>query len=556
MSSAMTELFNIADILPLRAEQSGAQIAIRCPGRKGPNGFARYDDTISYQQLDTRSTHLAKGFQEFGIKQGVRAVVMLKPSIDFFLVMFALFKNGAVPVLVDPGIARSALKQCLAEAQPQAFIGIPLAQIAKILLGWAPTVRLKVSTGTTGFWGGKTLAAIEAMGKTSRYQLPAVQADDTAAILFTSGSTGVPKGVLYRHRHFVAQVQMLQEAFSVEPGGISLPTFPPFALFDPVLGLTSVIPDMDPRQPAKADPAKILHVIETFHVTQLFGSPALMNVLANYGKPLPSLRCVISAGAPVPPNTVEKIRSLCTPEAKFWTPYGATECLPVAVIEGEQLQLTRAGTEQGFGTCVGWALPENTVRLIAINDQAIEQWHDGLQVNQGEIGEVTVAGPSATDSYFHREQANQFGKINETLADGSVRVVHRMGDLAWQDTQGRLWFCGRKSQRLQTLQGLLGTENVEPIFNIHPAVFRSALVGIGELGQQMPVLCIERHPTDTTPVALLFEELTAIARTHRHTQHIEHFLIHPGFPVDIRHNAKIGREQLSLWAKEQLSKSQ
>ena len=109
----MTELINIADILPIRAKQQGEQIAIRCPGRKGPNGFARYDETITYQDLDSRSTNLAKGFQGYGIKQGSRAVVMLKPSIDFFLVMFALFKNGVVPVLVDPGLARSALKQRL-----------------------------------------------------------------------------------------------------------------------------------------------------------------------------------------------------------------------------------------------------------------------------------------------------------------------------------------------------------------------------------------------------------------------------------------------------------
>ena len=551
----MTDLINIADILPIRAAQQGEQIAIRCPGRKGPNGFARYDETITYQDLDSRSTNLAKGFQDYGIKQGTRAVVMVKPSIDFFVVMFALFKNGAVPVLVDPGIARSALKQCLQEAQPQAFIGIPIAHIAKIIFGWAPSVKLKVCTGSSNFFGGKTLYALEAIGRVSTYQLPTVQADDSAAILFTSGSTGVPKGVLYRHRHLVAQVRMLQEAFSVEPGGVSLPTFPPFALFDPALGLTSVIPDMDPRQPAKADPKKLLHAIETFQATQLFGSPALMNVLANYGKPLTSLRCVISAGAPVPAKTVEKIRHLCAPEAKFWTPYGATECLPVAVIEGEQLHLTRVGTEQGFGTCVGWALPDNTVRLININDDAILNWDDNLLIKQGEIGEVTVAGPSATDSYFHREQANQMGKINETLKDGSQQVVHRMGDLAWQDSQGRLWFCGRKTQRLQTLQGLLGTENVEPIFNIHPAVHRSALVGIGSPLQQTPILCVELNTNNKMPVSQLKTELLAIARTHRHTQHIDIFLIHPKFPVDIRHNAKIGREQLSVWAAEKLSKN-
>ena len=549
----MPELINIADILPMRAEQLGSQIAIRCPGSKGPDGFRRYDDSITYQQLDQRSTAIAKGLQAYGIGQGVRAVVMLKPSIEFFLVMFALLKNGAVPVLVDPGIARSALKQCLAEAEPKAFIGIPLAHIAKLILGWAPSVTLKVSTGAFSLWGGKTLKAIEQLGRVSKRGLAEVQSDDMAAILFTSGSTGVPKGVVYRHRHFVAQVRLLQQAFSVEPGGVSLPTFPPFALFDPVLGLTSVIPDMDPRQPAKANPEKLLHAINAFQVTQLFGSPALMNVLAKHGKPLTSLRCVISAGAPVPASTVAKIRGLCDAEAKFWTPYGATECLPVAVIEGEQLQLTRVGTDQGFGTCIGWALPENTVRLIKISDEAIPHWQDEYVVADGEIGELTVVGPSASDAYFNRARANELSKMAETLADGTQRIVHRMGDLAWRDSQGRLWFCGRKSQRLQTLQGLLGTENVEPIFTLHPAVSRSALVGMGEYPQQKPVICIERSADNDMTDRQLFADLLAMARVHRHTQHIDTFLIHPGFPVDIRHNAKIGREQLALWAKQQLS---
>ncbi len=550
----MTELINIADILPLRAEQLGDAVAIRCPRKTGNDGFARYDETISYADLNARSDALARGFQAYGIEPGTRAVVMLKPSIEFFLVMFALFKAGAVPVLIDPGIARSALKQCLAEAEPQAFIGVPLAQLAKLLMGWAPGARLKITTGAFACFGGKTLSAVEALGRASRRDLPLVLPDHPAAVLFTSGSTGVPKGVLYRHRHFTAQVRMLQCAFSVEPGGVSLPTFPPFALFDPALGLTSVIPDMDPRRPGSADPEKLLHAITRFQVTQLFGSPALMKVLAGHGQAMPSLRCVISAGAPVPAATVEKIRALCSPEARFWTPYGATECLPVAVIDGEQLALTRAGTEQGFGTCVGWPLPENSVRLINIRDEAIVEWHDDLLVAAGEIGEVTVAGPSATDSYFRRDEANRLGKITEVDSQGVERTVHRMGDLAWQDSQGRLWFCGRKSQRLQTAQGLLGTDNVEPIFNSHPAVRRSALVGIGAYGEQKPVLCIEREPSQTMPEAQLKAELLAIAGTYRHTGLIDTFLFHPGFPVDIRHNAKIGREQLTRWAMQQLAR--
>src|SRR5690606_6919254 len=172
------------------------------------------------------------------------------------------------------------------------------------------------------------------------------------------------------------QVGMLRDAFGIAPGGVDFPTFPPFALFDPALGLTSIIPDMDPTRPADADPRKLHAAIARFGADQLFGSPALMRVLADHGAPLPTLRRVTSAGATVPPEVVEKILALLPDEARFGTPYGATECLPVAVIEGRELLSLRTRTEQGAGTCVGRPVAPNHVRIIGTRDDAIETWSD------------------------------------------------------------------------------------------------------------------------------------------------------------------------------------
>ncbi len=540
---------NIAAALPRLAAEAPERIAMRCPGRRGADGFARYDVTLSYAQLDRRSDAIAAGLAKHGLVRGQRAVVMVRPSPEFFLLMFALFKAGVVPVLVDPGIDKRALKQCLDEAQPQAFIGIPLAQAARVLLGWARGARLVVTAGRRWFWGGPTLAQVEADGAQAGPQLAATAADEVAAILFTSGSTGVPKGVVYRHRHFVAQVDLLREAFGIEAGGVDLPTFPPFALFDPALGLSSIIPDMDPTRPAQADPRRLHHAIAGFGVDQLFGSPALMRVLADHGQPLPSLRRVTSAGAPVPADVVATMRGLLPDAAQFWTPYGATECLPVAVIEGRELEATRQATEHGAGTCVGRPVPPNEVRIIAITDAAIADWSQAQVLGAEAIGEITVAGPTATDEYFNRPQATALAKIAETLPDGSTRIVHRMGDLGRFDAQGRLWFCGRKSHRVRTALGGLYTEQVEPVFNVHPDVRRTALVGVGEPGAQVPVLCVEmRAGLAKSEHPRVLAELRRLGQGFVHTARIERFLVHPGFPVDIRHNAKIGREQLAAWA--------
>ena len=543
---------NIAAVLPRMAAERGEQIAMRCPGRRGFDGFARYDLTLSYRQMEDRSNAIASGLRQIGIARGLRTVVMVRPSPEFFLLMFALFKLGAVPVLVDPGIARSALKRCLDEAEPGAFIGIPLAHAARRLFGWSRSARIQITVGRRWFWGGPTLAQVEALGAQAPSQMIDTAPDDMAALLFTSGSTGLPKGVVYRHRHFIAQIDMLRTAFGVEAGGVDLPTFPPFALFDPALGLTSIIPDMDPTRPAQADPRKLIDAIERFGVDQLFGSPALVAVLARHGARLPGIRRVTSAGAPVPPDVVAKIRALLPDDAQLWTPYGATECLPVAVIEGRELQSTRGDTERGVGTCVGRPVPPNLVRVIGISDDALPEWNDHLELAPGALGEITVIGPSTTDEYFRRPEATALAKIRERLADGSERIVHRMGDLGWFDGQGRLWFCGRKSDRVLTDIGGLYTEQVEPVFNVHPDVRRTALVGVGEKGHQRPVLCVELQPAVKKDAqARILAELEKLGQGFVHTGRIESFLVHPKFPVDIRHNAKIGREQLALWAAKQ-----
>ena len=545
---------NIAARLPELARERPDQIAIRCPGRPGPGGMARYDVQLSYAQLDARSDAIAAGLVASGIGRGVRTVVMVRPSPEFFLLMFALFKLGAVPVLVDPGIDKRALKQCLDEAQPQAFIGIPLAHVARKLLRWAASARTLVTVGPRLGWGGTTLAAVEAAGQGAGPQLAATDGEEVAAILFTSGSTGVPKGVVYRHRHFIGQIELLRNAFGEVAGGVDLPTFPPFALFDPALGMTSIIPDMDPTRPAKADPRRLHDAIKRFGVDQLFGSPAVMKVLVDHGQPLPGVKRAMSAGAPVPPDTVARVRALLPPEADFWTPYGATECLPVAVVEGRTLEETRAATEGGAGTCVGDVVAPNLVRIIAITDAPLADWSAVQELAPGQIGEITVAGPTATDAYFNRPQATAAAKITETLADGSTRIVHRMGDVGYFDAQGRLWFCGRKTQRVETAQGPLYTEQVEPVFNTVAGVRRTALVGIGPAGAQRPVLCYELEPGVKDSPAIL-AALRTVAGAHPPLAGIADFLCHRAFPVDIRHNAKIGREKLAVWAAARLEQS-
>jgi len=541
---------NVASALSWQARRQPNATAIHYP----TGGAFRKADYASctYQELDELSNCYARGLHAYGITAGTRTALMLTPGLDFFAMFFALFKAGAVPVLIDPGIGTQPLKQCLEEAAPKAFIGVTKAHFARKILGWAKeSCELLVTAGPTLGLGGINLKKLKEMGELGTDTvMHAARPDDVAAILFTSGSTGVPKGVVYRHRHFNAQVEMLRSAFAIKPGEVSLPTFPPFALFDPALGMTTVVPDMDPTRPAEADPEKLIAAIDRFSVTNIFGSPALLDTLSRHcvdnGVRLESVTRVISAGAAVPVSTIRRMQRSVYRDADIHTPYGATECLPVSSISALQMDDKLVERiESGDGVCVGRPLEPNQVRIIRISEMAFNDLSEVTEMPFGMPGEIVVSGPTCTDSYWQRDADTELAKFGD--AEGNT--WHRMGDVGILDGTGRLWYCGRVSQRVETGQETLFPDQCEAIFNQHPDLLRSALVGVGPKGRQTPVLCIEVRgklsPVDTERVHF---DLLQLAQAHAITRSIRSVLFHPGFPVDIRHNSKIRREELAEWA--------
>lgn len=512
---------------------------------------------LTFQELDALSDRIAHGLAEKGISQGTRTVLMVTPSPEFFALTFALFKIGAIPVLIDPGLGIKNLKACLSEAEPRAFIGIPKAHVARLLFGWGrKSLKILINVGPRLPWCGIPLSQLIGDNRMVKPFPPAkTLPDDSAAILFTSGSTGPPKGAIYSHGNFAAQVEALRFVYGIKPGEIDLPTFPLFALFAPALGMTAVIPEMDFTRPGSVNPQNIISAIEGYGVTTMFGSPALINRVGRYGAEqgikLPTLKRVISAGAPVPATVMERFGKMLGPGIEIFTPYGATEALPVCSIGSDEILVeTRYLTEQGRGVCVGLPIEGIKLAIIPINDDPMSEWNNGLVQPPWEVGEIAVKGPQVTASYFNRPEATRLAKV----PDPTGGFWHRMGDLGYLDREGRVWFCGRKAHRVITRLETLFTIPVEGVFNSHPQVSRTALVGVGEPGNQLPVLCVELNEgVAAEDNARIRRELIALGSRFHHTKGILKIIFHPSFPVDIRHNAKIYREKLAVWAAKQLS---
>jgi acyl-CoA synthetase (AMP-forming)/AMP-acid ligase II len=560
--TAPGEIINVGFRLSETARRDPEGVAIAMPLGRDAAGKFRYQQ-LTFKQLDDDSNLLAAGLHSMGVRPGTRLALLVPPSIDFISLVFAMFKAGVVTVLIDPGMGRGNLVKCLSESEPEGFVGIPLAQAIRAILRWRfPRAKYNVTIGRRWFWGGTTIANLRAR-KLEGFQPVATKGSDPAAIIFTTGSTGPPKGVLYRHGNFNQQVDEIRDFYQIQPGEIDLPGFPLFALFNCAMGVTTVLPEMDPTRPAKVNPRNIIDHMSDWKVTQAFGSPALWNVVGRHCEEhkivLPTLRRVLSAGAPVPPHVLRRMKNAISPNGDVHTPYGATESLPVASIAAsEVLSQTAAKSAEGAGTCVGRRFPGMEWKVICITDGPIATMDQAQVLPHGEIGELIVQGGVVTTEYVTRVDANALHKIK----DGD-QFWHRMGDVGYlepvaggDERSQRFWFCGRKSHRVTTERGTLFTIPCEAIFNQHERVYRSALVGVGSPGRQRPVIIAEpwpeKRPRDSQEKQRLISELTALGAKHAHTVGIKDFFLMDTLPTDIRHNAKIFREKLAVWAAKKL----
>lgn len=548
------EIYNVAQPMVETAARVPFRTAIVFPAGRDPSGRAKTVQ-LTFQQLNEECDRYAHGLAAYGIGRGARTLVMVRPGVEFVALAFALLKIGAVPVLIDPGMGRQAFIQCVAETEPVNFIGIPAAHVLRVLFP-APfrTVRRWITVGRRWFWGGASLAELRAPCP-APFPVAQTTVEEEAAVAFTSGSTGIPKGVVFLHGMLKAQIDILHQEIGYVDGGVDLPGLYIFALYNPALGVTTVIPDMDPSRTAEINPAYVVEAIQTHSVTTSFGSPTIWKKVARYclenGIALPSLQRILMSGAPVAPELIAQYRDILK-GGEVYTPYGATEALPVTMIDGtEILAETAPQTAQGRGMCVGRPIHGCTVRVIRIDDDPIPAWDEALILPPGEVGEIAVKGPMVTRTYLHRPEQTAAAKIHE-----GEEVWHRMGDLGYFDDQGRLWFCGRKRHRVQTAQGLLLPVQCEAIFNGHPDVARTAVVGVGEPPAQRPVLVVEpradKMPRTAAAREAFAAALLALGAQSPVTRTIRDVLFHTSLPVDVRHNAKIQREKLAPWAAERV----
>lgn len=452
-------------------------------------------------------------FKKQGIKKGDRVLVFVKPNLDFSTLIFSLFEIGAVVVLIDPGMGIKKLLGAIKDSKPSYLVAIPLVHLIKFFIG-APFKTIKKS-----FNSNNIKLSQEILNEESN-----VGQDDLAAILFTSGGTGKPKGVLYPHKVFLEQTKMLKEAYGLTPDDIDMPGFPLFGLFTLCMGMTSVIPDMNPSKPSKAGPEKLITMIRDQKITFAAGSPAIWGKVSSYALgnsiKLDSLKYVVMFGAPISYKIHEEFKKIL-PFGSTYTPYGATECLPVTNVTGDEVLLRKSDILGGRGVYVG--KPVNGVEVVIYKN------------------EVLVHSPSMTLGYFGDEVKSRDSKI--VLEE---KLYHRMGDAGYLDSEGGLYFLGRMAHIVSYKEKTYYPISVEAIFNQHKKVKRSALISL-RTGE--PGIVIERFDSKSIIEDDFLHELKELALSNKLTKEIQNFYAYPSFPVDVRHNIKIDRKKLGEWAR-------
>jgi len=563
------DIFNLADIVLRVARKDPERIAVIEQNGWEGYGKRRYE-RHTYAELSADAESVAVGLREMGIAELTHIVCMSPPSYETCVMGVALTRVGAFSIWIDPSVGYRNIAERLSRVKPEAFLGNALAHLGRITFGWGPRdLRKLVVTASPLLPGGRIITGFPPFPgarsiRSLRKQAPAepepprVGPDDPCAVLYTTGSTGPAKPSLYLHRNFCQVFRNAHHSWRWDPDNevpVDMAVFPAF-LFIPIsAGGTMVVPPIDfARQPpAKVNSAALIQVINDCKVGSFFAAPILIENLASEALArkltMPSLKRVIGAGAPITGPVERMMSAVMAPDGELAANYGATEAMPSTELGSrEHLRGLWSMTEQGAGICVGYALPGVELTIIDIVDGPIESIEETPELPPGQVGEILVRGKHVSPEYYLDPESTRKNKVPDPHGDW-----HRFGDVGYLDAQGKLWVCGRVSQRVKAAGGNIYPLQVEPLFDAHPKVRRSGLVGVPAPGGELPVLCVEVEPdVGKDELAGLHQELLARAADSEMANQIHAILFADTLPVDPRHNSKIERGHLAKWAARQL----
>ncbi|MFE5293810.1 alpha/beta fold hydrolase [Isoptericola sp. NPDC056618] len=502
--------------------------------------------TASWRALDRQVRRIAAGLHGIGVRRGDRVSLLVEPGPTLTALVYACLRIGAVVVVADAGLGVRGLTRAQRGAWPRFVVAQRKGLAAARALGW-PGVRISAEPLAPAVRRalGVTHELVDVARAGERQPLPPEPgADDEAAVLFTSGSTGPAKGVVYRHAELSALRDALAAHFDVGPGTGLVTGFAPFALLGPALGTRSVTPVMDVSSPATltaravADavtasdarivflsPAAILHVVDTADALDDADRAALARV-----------RTFLSTGAPISAGLLGSAAALM-PSATPHTPYGMTECLLVTDITLEGIR--DAATAPDAGVCVGRPVGGGEVLVSALD--ADGDATGAPSADPGVLGEVLVRAGHLKERYDRLWLTDLAAE-----RDTPPGRWHRTGDVGHLDDQGRLWIEGRLAHVLRTADGPLAPVGPEQHVERVPAVRRAALVGVGPAGVHQAVAVVETTGTTRRP-GLAPDDLAAAARAASPVP-LAAVLAVPRMPTDVRHNSKIDRTRLARWA--------
>ncbi|KQO99703.1 alpha/beta fold hydrolase [Leifsonia sp. Leaf264] len=525
-------------------------------------GPGRTPRTVSWALLSTRVHQIARGLVALGVKSGDRVSLLVPPSADLTAVVYACLRIGAVVVVADAGLGLRGLSRAVRGARPDHIIGeVPGLTVARAF-GW-PGQRISVATlpavSARALNVTASLAGVIRAGEAAHdLELPhPPAASDVAAVLFTSGSTGPAKGVVYTHGQLMALRDALSAQYDVGVGTGLVAGFAPFALLGPALGARSVTPDMDVTSPRTLTARAVADAAAEVDATVVFLSPAaIANVVATAGElssaqraALARVRTFLSAGAPVSEALLTAASELM-PAASAHTPYGMTEGLLMADISLDGIRSSMAsqatpGAPDAAAGGVPVGRPTATTRIRIAPLDAAGVVGAELTDATGVTGEIVVSAPHLKSHYDRLWITNRVADAHSTPGER----WHHTGDVGHLDAEGRLWVEGRLQHVIVTAEGVVTPVGIEQAVERVDGVRRAAVVGVGPRGAAQLVVVLELEQRQRRS-RLAEPELAAAVREAAAAggHEVAAVLVADTLPTDIRHNSKIDRTALARWA--------